>query len=127
MTARDWVMQFLLGGLFGAAGQGIRVVVGLKKLNDQALRERRPMRELFRASELAVSLLIGFIAGVLAALAASIDVANVEKKTVLLLIGAGYSGADFIEGFVKKYLPGESQGPPDPDGPPHSAELPPVG
>jgi hypothetical protein len=123
MTAYDWVMQFLAGGLFGATGQGIRVVVGLKKLNDQAQEEGRQFGELFRARDLLVSLLIGFVAGVLGILAADVDVHAIEKETILLLLGVGYSGADFIEGFVKKYLPGDGRTatgavPPAPEQPP---------
>jgi hypothetical protein len=34
-SAADWINLILLGGLLGAVGQGIRVVVGLKKVNDQ--------------------------------------------------------------------------------------------
>ncbi len=105
MSAYDWIMQFLVGGLFGAAGQGIRVVVGLKKLNDQSQRDQRPFGDLFRAGDLLVSLLIGFIAGVLGILAANVDIHSIKRETIMLLLGAGYAGTDFIEGFVKKYLP----------------------
>jgi hypothetical protein len=33
MTAADWITGLLLGGLLGIPGQGIRIIVGLKKLN----------------------------------------------------------------------------------------------
>jgi hypothetical protein len=99
-------MQFLVGGLFGAAGQGIRVIVGLKKVSDQATREQARFGEFFRPSSIAISLLIGFVAGVLGALAVDVAPQEVKKETILTLLGIGYAGTDFIEGFIKKYLPG---------------------
>lgn len=106
MTAHDWIMQFLVGGMFGALGQGLRVVVGLKKLNDTALQQRRPFGEVFNPSTLVVSLVIGFIAGVLGILTSNVDLQAITRENVVLLIGIGYAGADFIEGFVRKELPG---------------------
>ena len=113
MTASQWIMQFLLGGVLGALGQAIRVVVGLKKLNDAALREGRSFREVFSASTLAMSLLIGFVAGALGVLSLVANLqANIERQQVMLLIGIGYAGADFIEGFVRKNLPAATTGAP---------------
>ena len=121
MTANEWVMQFLVGGLFGTLGQAIRVVVGLKKLNETAVREKRPFGDDFSPSLLAVSLLIGFVAGVLGMLSTDVSLKAITRENVLLLVGVGYAGADFIEGFMKKQLPGgtgkvpvrESMGPAD--------------
>jgi hypothetical protein len=106
MTANDWITRFLVGGLFGALGQGVRVVVGLKKLNDSAVQSRTPLAEVFSASTLLVSLLIGFVAGVLGMLSADVDLQSITRQNILLLIGTGYAGADFIEGFVRKNIPG---------------------
>lgn len=103
-SAPDWINLILLGGLLGAVGQGIRVVVGLKKLNDQALQEKKEFSSLFSPSTLFISLLVGFIAGVLGVLSLpNVNVAKLDMNQVLLpLLGIGYAGADFIEGFVKK-------------------------
>jgi F0F1-type ATP synthase membrane subunit c/vacuolar-type H+-ATPase subunit K len=103
-SAADWINLILLGGLLGAVGQGIRVVVGLKKVNDQALQEKKEFSALFSPATLIVSLLVGFIAGVLGILSLpNVNVAKLDPNQVLLpLLGIGYAGADFIEGFVKK-------------------------
>ncbi len=99
------------GGLFGALGQGLRVLVGLKKLNDAALREGKPFGQLFSASTLMVSLLIGAVAGVLGTLTVNVNLQAITRENVVLLIGIGYAGADFIEGFVRKELPGRAPAP----------------
>lgn len=116
MTAEQWIIQLLLGGILGMVGQGIRVVAGLKKVNDQALQRNQPFGELFETSSLFISLLIGFLAGALAVVALSGDSGSLEinKQIILGLIGAGYAGTDFIEGFIKKYMPsgnGAAKGP----------------
>ena len=100
----DWITLILLGGLLGAVGQGIRVVVGLKKLNDQALQEKKDFSALFSPSALFISLLVGFIAGVLGIFSLpNVNASELDMNQVLLpLLGIGYAGADFIEGFVKK-------------------------
>lgn len=131
MTANEWVMQFLVGALFGALGQAIRVVAGLKKLNDKAVRQQKPFTDLFSASTLSVSLIIGAVAGVLGVLSTNIDLQAITRQDVVLLIGVGYAGADFIEGFVRKNLPAnESEPAPAPARAPAvagRAHLPPPG
>ncbi len=103
-SAVDWITLILLGGLLGTVGKGIRVVVGLKKVNDQAIQEKKDFSTLFSASTLFFSLLIGFIAGALGMLSLpDVDPSKLDTKQVLLpLLGIGYAGADFIEGFVRK-------------------------
>ena len=107
MTAIDWIHLLLLGGLLGTLGQGIRVVAGLKKVNDQAVRDGTPFAQLFQTSTLLLSLLIGFIAGALAiiGITSGQEALKVSKDLAITLIAAGYAGTDFIEGFIKKYLP----------------------
>ena len=107
MTAIDWIHLLLLGGLLGTLGQGIRVVAGLKKVNDQAVRDGTPFAQVFETSTLLVSLLIGFIAGALAiiGITSGQEALKVSKDLAITLIAAGYAGTDFIEGFIKKYLP----------------------
>ena len=91
MSAHDWVMQFLVGGLFGALGQSLRVIVGLKKLNDSALLRGKAFGDLFSSGTLVVSLLIGAIAGVLGTLTSSVNLQAITRENVVLLIGIGYA------------------------------------
>ena len=57
-----------------------------------------------------ISLLIGAVAGALAAIMILKPDAAISPGTLLGLAAAGYSGADFIEGFIARYLPtGTSQ------------------
>ena len=107
MQANDWIEIIVLGGLLGMIGQGARAVVGLKKVNDQAGQTSTSFAAAFETSRLVVSLVIGFIAGALAALAvAGAGESNPNPKltieTVFGLAAAGYAGTDFIEGFVKR-------------------------
>lgn len=114
MGTIDWVLTLILGGFLGMIGQGIRVVAGLKKVNDQASAEGKTFGSLFQSSTLGLSLLIGFIAGALAIISVtgSMEVTKPTKDLIVIIIGAGYAGTDFIEGFIKKSLPaaqGEAQ------------------
>lgn len=111
-TALDILTLIALGGLLGAFGQGLRVVVGLKKVYDQAHADRKAFVELFETSKLIVSLFIGFLAGGIAIL--FMDKPAMGKELYTMLIGAGYAGADFIEGFVQKTLPGAGAASPAP-------------
>lgn len=98
----QWIQIIALGGLLGALGQGARVVVGLKKLSD-ATAATGGAAEQIEPSRMVTSLLIGFIAGALAAMMMGIDVdAKVSLQQVLGLAGAGYAGTDFIEGFLSR-------------------------
>lgn len=107
MTTEQWVMQLLLGGMMGVIGQGIRAIVGFKKVYDQALAEKTDFPSKFQTSVFFVSLFTGFVAGTLASIAISDDAGHVtfDKNMLLGLAAAGYGGADFVEGFAKKYLP----------------------
>ncbi len=117
MTMEQWLLLIALGGVCGLLGQAVRVIVGLAKRNAAnaahqaavaANQPNPPPAEPFNGALLLVTLLIGFVAGALAAIAAQI-VGTVFKptdpKTVLALIAAGYSGTDFIEAFMSKWLP----------------------
>ncbi len=96
-----WIQLILLGGMAGTMGQGIRVFVGLKKLNDTTSKEER--KDEFNAGSLIVSLFIGFVAGALAMISlGKKDV--IDQQLIMTLIGAGYAGTDFIEGFMNKHL-----------------------
>ena len=101
----------LLGGLMGLFGQGIRAVVGLKTMVDEANQKGVSQNELFDAARLLISLVIGFLAGIAATLALGFDKFETIQMSLLLgIAAAGYSGTDFIEGFISQYLPRRQAG-----------------
>lgn len=110
--ASDWILAIVLGGLLGMIGQGIRAVIGLKKMEDMkdqanGANQEPPKEAVFDGRRLGGSLLIGAVAGSLAALSMDAVGAEITKDTVLALLASGYSGADFIEGAMKRVrLPG---------------------
>lgn len=106
MAVIDWIHVLILGGIAGALGQGARVIIGLKKVNDQASADNSTTRDLIEASRLMVSLLIGFVAGALAAIAMGMQADQaVQSQQLLGLLAAGYTGADFIEGLMSRAVP----------------------
>ena len=107
MNLNDIISQILVGGLLGIIGQGIRMIIGLKKMKeklaqDKANNTKNPDNE-FDLKRLLLSIFIGFIAGALGGLFAVNLSTPLKDKTVLAtLIAIGYSGVDFIEGFLTK-------------------------
>lgn len=104
------LLQILLGGLLGIAGQILRIIVGMKKLNDDAKQQQTSVSSLINTSRMVISILIGFCAGVLAVVTIStfkndFFSGDNTKQNILAIIAAGYSGTDFIEGLISKYLP----------------------
>lgn len=97
------ITMIITGGLMGALGQGIRSIVGMKKLRDK---ETAGLTQNFSANRLITSIFIGFVAGSLAAFVASDDRLMLEmtKSTLLGFLVAGYAGTDFIEGFASRFL-----------------------
>jgi putative chitinase len=87
----------LLYGIFGAAGQIIRAVVALG--GSQTLTNAGANQQsLFNAAYFVVTLIIGFVAGLLAGLVALKTIAQPwGTETALAAMAAGYAGADFIE------------------------------
>jgi hypothetical protein len=117
MNTEQVLINLLLCGLLGLIGQGIRVIVGLKKLHEEAVDQttlalpeagsqttKAVYDDLFDARKLWLSLFIGFMAGCLASLARTDT--EFTREVQLAIIAAGYSGTDFIEGIFKKLLPG---------------------
>lgn len=102
----DILSIILLGGLLGVAGQGVRIAVGLKKLND-IVETKEEFDSKFDAKRLVVSVLYGVTIGIIAGIFMAVD--NIDKtwdkSTIMATIAAGYAGADFIEGFISKNLP----------------------
>jgi hypothetical protein len=104
-NAVEWIQLIVLGGLLGAAGQGARVIIGLKKVADEAAAKGESSDDRIVASRLVISLAIGFVAGVVAAVLAGVDLSKISLQQVLALAGAGYVGADFIEGAMSRFVP----------------------
>jgi hypothetical protein len=63
-----WVSIMALGALMGVFGQGIRVVVGLKRVGDEAAELGHKFIGAIEPARLTIGLLIGALAGVVAAL-----------------------------------------------------------
>jgi soluble lytic murein transglycosylase-like protein len=106
------IVALLLAGLMGALGQGIRAIIGLKQLADQNANMPPGSGDVFQAARLAVSLMIGFMAGALSGLALLdqlIQVSSTNHQILFGLIAAGYAGTDAIEGFISAYLPDGDQ------------------
>ena len=120
METSQILLQLLTGGLLGLVGQMIRFVVGYKKLNDEALKEGKTVSEMFQTSLFVISLIIGFVAGILGVVSLSDFKESIfstkTKETILILIGIGYAGTDFIEGFIKKFIPNTTSTSPIPTG-----------
>jgi hypothetical protein len=38
------------------------------------------------------------------------EISNPSKEIIVTIIGAGYAGTDFIEGFIKKNMPSKNTG-----------------
>jgi hypothetical protein len=91
----------------GLMGQGARAAVGLKKAN--ALGGQPSQDSEFSAAYFALSLMIGFIAGVLAGLALGLQYfVRINLADIKMLLGvaaSGYAGADFIENSLSIFLP----------------------
>jgi len=102
------VYNIIFAILIGAFGQGIRMIAGLKKQSDKSAAIGQSFRDGIDLSRLVISLFIGAMAGIAAFLGFwQAGETDPTKGSILFgIMAAGYSGADFIEGFIKKYLPG---------------------
>ncbi|MEI9886164.1 MAG: hypothetical protein WDN08_06610 [Rhizomicrobium sp.] len=104
-TAFDWLQVLGLGAAAGAIGQGIRTVVGLKKVNDSAGGSSKTVADMIEPSRLVVSLAIGAIAGALAGTTIIKNLCGITPDNFFAIVAAGYAGADFIEGFMSRVVP----------------------
>jgi hypothetical protein len=121
----DWSAIVGFGLLFGAVGQGIRVAVGLKKLNDVAVASdgSKTVVGMIDPTRLLTSLMIGAIAGALTACTTLQDLGSVTWAVVAGLMTAGYTGTDIIEAFVQHYMPGSETPAPESPKPAAAAAL----
>ena len=97
-TVGTILLALLLCGLLGVLGQGVRAIVGLK--NAGSLNSTTPTEQAeFSLAYLVLSLMIGFIAGVIAGIALNLEnIITVDPsnwKLLLGIAGSGYIGADF--------------------------------
>ena len=103
MTASAWLQVLLLGALLGAAGQLVRSIAGLKKLNDSSAAKGLTLGEAFSVRCMVVSVLIGALAGILGAVSLGIDPrTDIPGDKLAALIGIDYAGADFVEAFMSR-------------------------
>lgn len=97
----------LLCGFLGLMGQGVRAAVGLKSSN--SIQSVPSTQATFSAAYFALSLMIGFIAGVVAGFALGLQnflqVDLSDPKILLGIAAAGYAGADFIENSLSIVIP----------------------
>jgi hypothetical protein len=103
----SYLIVLLLGGLMGLLGQGSRAVAGLKSMADDAQSLAVSPNDLFQASRLVISLVIGFLVGLAAALSYLATGASPGDLGWHALIGfaaSGYAGTDFLEAFISRYL-----------------------
>jgi hypothetical protein len=102
MDTAELLGFLLVGALLGAAGQGARVVVGLKKERAAARANSRGVRDWFDSHELAVSFILGAVAGIAAAVTQYDANVEITKSMLMGFAGAGYSGSDFFSGLFKR-------------------------
>jgi hypothetical protein len=95
----------VLGALLGAAGQGARAVVGLKKEIGDARNAGKTVGEWFDGRELLISFVLGSVAGTLAAIWQYAPDVQITRSLLLGFAAAGYAGADFISGLMEKWIP----------------------
>lgn len=114
MVISEIINNVVAGGLLGSFGQGVRIAVGLKKLNEgnAALVAQGKPAEEFSTSRLVISIFTAFVAGALGMVvkySSQGDTKDMTAEAVLTIIAVGYSGADFIEGvfntYISKYTP----------------------
>ena len=97
------ILYIVMGVILGAIGQGARAVIGIKKAADEAAALEKKIDEWFDWKRFLFSIVIGAIAGCLAAIL--LLEAPVNQELMLGLVAAGYAGTDFIEGLISKYTP----------------------
>ncbi len=103
MGISDTLALIALGAVLGAAGQGVRAVVGVKKALEAAQGSSRA--GWFDGRRLGYSLLLGAVAGVVAAVAQYQPGIVVTRSLLLGFAAAGYAGADFVSGAFGRWLP----------------------
>jgi|GEM_PF-498312 len=111
VSSSEVLSALALAGIMGVLGQGTRAAVGLK--NAGRLGGTPDQQSAFSAAYFFLSLMIGFIAGVLAGLAVGLDqLLSFQTGDIKVLLGiaaAGYAGADFVENSMSIIIPSSSK------------------
>ena len=104
LTSGQVLSALVLAGLFGMVGQTVRAIVGLKKMNDDAAATGVSASDLFIASRLVTSEIIGFVVGIITALSLDINklVTITDFQLFLGIAAAGYAGTDVVEAFARR-------------------------
>jgi hypothetical protein len=102
-TSADWAYFLVICGMMGITGQFVRAIAGVKKVNDEATTLKVGLADVFDWPRFLTSIAIGFAAGIIAGL--STKPGAITAEFLLGVLAAGYSGADFIEAFLKKNPP----------------------
>lgn len=111
MQTEHLINLLFLGGISGVVGQTLRIIIGLKKLNytNSVAVITGDAQQDFSWARLLLSVVLGFIVGILAMLvkyfAANNNNVNVGPELIAAIIAAGYSGVDFLEGIISAYRP----------------------
>lgn len=101
-TVWPWISVVVVGALMGVLGQAICALLGLKKAGDAASLHGIFL-ERIEFTRLTISLFIGAVAGMIAAIAITPG-SPMSREALLSLAAAGYAGADFVEGLMARYL-----------------------
>jgi hypothetical protein len=105
-SAVDVLGALALAGLLGAAGQAVRAIGGLKKMADDAQARGLAPFETFVTSRFVISMIVGFVAGMVAAVSLGLSKlipVNLDNSSLMLgLAAAGYGGTDFLDAFARK-------------------------
>ena len=107
MTTTNALSILVIGALMGMLGQGARAVIGLKGMSDDAKSLNLSPNDLFEASRLVTSLLIGVVVGLAAAVIYIANNGSADSITYTVLLGwavSAYAGTDALEGFISQYL-----------------------
>jgi hypothetical protein len=112
MIPGGWLGILIVGIILGALGQGARTIVGFKKMNDYA----DTSAALFDGVRLLISFGIGGVAGALAAVTILPDTGVATRDQLIGIAAAGYTGSDFIEGFISRFTGSTSTTSPDSGG-----------
>lgn len=105
MELNEILQKMLIGGLFGLIGQVLRTVIGMKKLSETAASKGLKLKDVFETFRFTLSLIIGFASGVIAIFFIDQFETIENNEQFASLIGIGYAGTDFLEGFISKYIP----------------------
>ena len=104
LSITSWLQLVAFGGFLGIGGQAIRTLAGLKKAGDVAGDQGKRLADTFDTGRFFRSLLIGAVAGFLAAFVSVEDLNAISREVVLGIMAAGYAGTDFIEAFVQRHF-----------------------